>query len=306
MSIPRSVAFATYDLAPSLTPDDRLAAAALEKRGITVRPAIWSDAGVDWGQFDVIVLRSTWDYHRRAEEFRHWLDRLEASGVPVWNPVPLLRWNLDKRYLRDLSSRGVPTVPTIWLDRGEAPHVDELLEEHGWNEAVLKPVVAATAYRTVRLELAQGAEQRSKLRTLAHEVVEKGEAMLQPFLRQVRDEGEWSLIFIAGEFSHAVLKRPAEGDFRVQLEFGGSAVAAPAPANALAGARAVLDRVSGPWLYARVDGVRTTDGFLLMELEMLEPLLFLALDHSAAVRFADAIGGGLTAAGRPLATRDQP
>lgn len=294
MSISRSVAFVTYDLAPALTADDRLAAAALEARGVAVDPVVWSDPGVDWRRYECVVLRSTWDYHRRVAEFRAWLDTLDESRVPVWNPVPLARWNLDKRYLRELATRGVPTVPTIWLERGSEPVIAELLATHGWTDAVVKPVVGATAYRTVRIALDQPAAERSRLQEIVHAALALDDAMLQPFLPEVHAEGEWSLVFFGGEFSHAVLKQPAAGDFRVQSEFGGTAVDTAAPAEVLAGARAVLDRVAEPWLYARVDGVRSAHaGFLLMELEMLEPSLFLSLDRAAPARFAEAILGPL-------------
>ena len=276
----RSIAFATYEGAPTLTADDRLAVPVLADMGIDVEPAIWSDSRIEWRRFDAVILRSTWDYHRRAGEFRDWLDRLESDDVPVWNPVALARWNMDKRYLRDLAARGVRTVPTVWVPGSDDVKLGELMKSRGWADAVLKPVVAATSYRTVRVSRASAERQ----------VIEQGEAMLQPFVPQVAEEGEWSLVFLGGEYSHAVLKRPAADDFRVQEEFGGSSAVAEAPRELQESAAAVLDAVEQPWLYARVDGVRDDDGrLLLMELEMLEPLLFLAHHPHAPARFADAI-----------------
>ena len=278
----RSIAFATWDGAPSLTADDRLALLPLSAAGIDVAPAIWSDPRVEWRRFDAVILRSTWDYHHRAEEFRAWLDRLESDGVALWNPVPLARWNMDKRYLRDLAARGISTVPTAWIEADSGVDIDELMEANGWDDAVLKPVVAATSYRTVRVSRGAAA--------VHGRTAEVGEAMLQPFVPQVADEGEWSLMFIGGEYSHAVLKRPAAGDFRVQEEFGGSSRTAEAPPALRESASRALGAVEHPWLYARVDGVRDGDGsMMLMELEMLEPLLFLAHDPQAPARFADAI-----------------
>jgi glutathione synthase/RimK-type ligase-like ATP-grasp enzyme len=276
----RSVAFATYEGAPALTADDRLSVPLLEGLGIDVEPAIWSDSGIEWQRFDAVILRSTWDYHRRPVEFRDWLHRLESDGVPMWNPATLARWNMDKRYLRDLAERGIPTVPTAWISMGDGVDLRGLMESRGWSDAVLKPVIAATSYRTVRVSRADVGRRMS----------EPGEAMLQPFVPRVADEGEWSLVFLGGEYSHAVLKRPAAGDFRVQEEFGGSSQTADAPRTLRASAARVLAAVDHPWLYARVDGVRDDDGgLLLMELEMLEPLLFLAHHPDAPTRFADAI-----------------
>ena len=276
----RSIAFATYEGAPALTADDRLAVPLLAGGNIDVEPAVWSDSRVEWRQFDAVILRSTWDYHHRPGEFRDWLERLESYGVAVWNPVALARWNMDKRYLRDLAGRGVSTVPTAWIGAGEGVDLNELMESKGWHDAVLKPVIAATSYRTVRVPRA----------VAGHREIEHGEAMLQPFVPQVAGEGEWSLVFLGGEYSHAVLKRPAAGDFRVQEEFGGSSQAAEAPSMLRESAAEVLAAVEHPWLYARVDGVRDDDGrLLLMELEMLEPLLFLAHHPQAPERFAEAI-----------------
>lgn len=261
----------------------------LSAAGIDVVPAIWSDPTVDWRRFEAVVLRSTWDYHRHPDEFRAWLDQLDADGVALWNPVPLARWNMDKRYLRDLAARGVRSVPTAWIAEGKGVDLDALMEEHGWTDAVLKPVVAATSYRTERVSRDPGSARASVAERLPA-LLEHGAAMLQPFVSQVRDEGEWSLMFFAGEYSHAVLKRAAEGDFRVQEEFGGTSQAIEAPGELRESAARVLDAVRHPWLYARVDGVRDADGdLLLMELEMLEPLLFLAHHPQAAARFADAI-----------------
>ena len=285
----RSIAFVTWEGAPDLTPDDRLAIPALSAAGIDVVPAIWSDAGVEWRRFDAAILRSTWDYHRRPAEFRSWLDRLEADGIALWNPVALARWNMDKRYLRDLGGRGVSTVPTAWIPASGDVGLHEIMAERGWTDAVLKPVVAATSYRTVRISAARRGGPLRGVEELPG-ILEHGEGMLQPFIPQVHEEGEWSLMFFGGEYSHAVLKRPAEGDFRVQEEFGGSSQAIVAPTALQDSAARVLAAVEHPWLYARVDGVRDeTGGLLLMELEMLEPLLFLAQHPDAPARFANAI-----------------
>ena len=294
----RLIAFATWAGAPGLTPDDRLALPALAAAGVDVVPAVWSDPAVDWRRFHAVVLRSTWDYHHRADEFRAWLDRLETNDVALWNPVSLARWNMDKRYLRDLAERGVPIVPTAWLSGGVMHAIEQVMAERGWMDAVLKPVVAATSYRTVRLRR-DAARTSDETRELLTSTLEHGEAMLQPFVPQVELEGEWSLMFFAGEYSHAVLKRPATGDFRVQEEFGGSSMAVEAPRALRESAGRVLDAVEQPWLYARVDGVRDEDEqLLLMELEMLEPLLFLAQHPEAPARFARATHD-LVAAGPP-------
>src|SRR5688572_14449820 len=135
------VAFATSTAYPVLTPDDRLAASACADRGMRVSPAVWSDPDVAWSSHDAVVIRSTWDYHRRATEFDHWLTRLAGSGTAVWNPIPLVRWNANKRYLADLASRGVATVPTAWLTDDAGASLGDVMDRHGWTDVVVKPTV---------------------------------------------------------------------------------------------------------------------------------------------------------------------
>ena len=276
------IAFATSVAWPTLTPDDRLAADALGRRGVRVSPAVWSDTAVEWATYDAIIIRSTWDYHRRHAEFAAWIDVLEQTGRPVWNPCPLLRWNGNKRYLADLARRGVPIVPTEWLPAPGSTALRDVLHSRGWNDVVVKPVISATAYGTRRLQ----SDDADAIDAIPENL---GELMVQPFLPEIGTAGEWSLMFFRGAFSHSVRKRPVSGDFRVQSEFGGSAVAERAPRHVIAAAQQVVDAVTEPWLYARVDGVETAEGFLLMELEMLEPLLFLELGANAPERFAEAI-----------------
>ena len=279
------LAFVTCQQYPQLTLDDRLAAVELERAGIRVTPAIWSDATIEWARFELIVLRSMWDYHLHIDSFLHWLERLETSGARVWNPIPLARWNTDKRYLRDLRERGIDIVPTLWYERGAEPDLGAALDAQGWTEAVVKPAISSTAFSTWRVGREEAASQQSGF----HALLRERPAMLQEFQPAILSEGEWSLMFMAGAVSHTVLKRAVPGDFRVQEEFGGTTeLATPAP-DALALAQRAIAATGFPWLYARVDGVQTEAGFRLMELEMLEPGLFLLNDPSAPARFARAI-----------------
>jgi glutathione synthase/RimK-type ligase-like ATP-grasp enzyme len=284
----RSVAFATYAALPRLSLDDQLAAQELESRGVRVTAAVWSDPDVRWAEFDAVVLRSTWDYHRRPVEFCRWLDELERVGAKLWNPIPIARWNMDKRYLRDLAARGVAVAPTVWLPRGTAVDLAALLDERGWSDVVIKPVVSATAFETIRAD--RGSLDAAHAH--AQRLLATSDVMVQQFLPEIAS-GEWSLVFLSGAFSHAVRKRPRPGDFRVQPEFGGSEAAAAPPAAVLRAGRAVLravdDRFDVPWLYARVDGVQTDREFLVLELEMLEPWLFFRHEPGAASRFADGL-----------------
>ena len=279
------IAFVTCTQYPNLPADDRLAADELRRRGVTVDPVIWTDNKVDWSAFGSIILRSMWDYHLHADEFRSWLDRIEQAGPPVWNPVATARWNADKRYLRDLQEAGVPIIPTVWFERGESPNVAAVLSENDWHEAVAKPVVSSTAFRTFRIPV----HDADTLTQEVHTLIGERPAMLQEFQPEILSDGEWSLVYIDGAFSHAVVKRAVPGDFRVQEEFGGTTHAAVAPDEVVRAAEAALAAAPQPWLYGRVDGVLTPHGFRVGELELLEPGLFLMDDPRAPARFADAI-----------------
>ena len=278
------VALVTSSKFPNLTADDRLLLAPLRERGIRAEPAIWDDPSVDWSSYDAIVLRSTWDYHLMPEKFLLWIDSLARANAQVWNSPALVRWNVNKIYLRDLDSRGMFTVPTLWPERDERVSLRERLQQMRWEKAIIKPRISATAHRTqlVTHETADLAQ------ALLDELCIGPGAMVQKFMDSIVDEGEWSLMFFDGTSSHAILKTPASGDFRVQNDFGGSDRLADPPAHVLQSAMRILQAVE-PTLYARVDGVVEDNQFHLMELELIEPALFLSSHPEAASKFADAI-----------------
>lgn len=278
------IALATAEDWPDLDPDDHGLLDALRRRGLDPEPAVWSDPDVDWGAFQLCLIRSVWDYFHRLPEFLEWVDRAGAA-VAMWNPPGTLRWNAHKSYLRDLEARGVPVIPTAWIERGGRPDLGEVLARLGWEDAILKPTVAGGSlglHRVGDLEAAQ-----------AHldGLLRRGDAMVQPFLPSIAG-GEVSIVCIDGRPSHAVRKTPRAGDIRVQPEHGGRVEAArPAPEEAEVAER-VLAALELPALYARVDLVRGAGGEpLLIELECIEPRLFLAQDAGAAERMADAVAG---------------
>ena len=279
------IALATHAKLPTLNDDDRLLVPALAALGVTAVPAVWDSSDVCWDELQGVLIRSSWDYHLRAPEFLAWIARLERAGVTVWNPGDLLRWNHHKRYLRDLAAEGVATVATRWLARSEEVDLSALLAAAGWREAVVKPAVSASAFGTWRTSTASASGDQARL----DQMLSAGDVMVQPLLPEVSDAGEWSLLFLGRRFSHAVLKRPAPGDYRVQWEFGGSAVSAAPADHLIADAARVIAAVPGDPLYARVDGVERAGRLVLMELELIEPHLFLGWDAGAAGRLARAI-----------------
>jgi glutathione synthase/RimK-type ligase-like ATP-grasp enzyme len=279
------IAFATHAGLTGLSPSDQLAADELGQRGVTVTPVAWS-TWCDWQWFDAVVIRATWDYYTRPGDFLSWLQELEDEGVPLWNPAALARWNMNKGYLRDLARSGVNTVPTEWVSSSEtSSSLERLAQSRGWSDVVVKPGISANANQTWRTNGSVTVEDESRF----SELVSRGEVMVQPLIEELVLEGEWSFIFLGGEFSHAALKRPARGDFRVQSIYGGTAEPVEAPGQYLDQARSILKAVSWPWLYARVDGCFVDGSFMLIELEMLEPDLLLQLDGGAPAGFADSL-----------------
>jgi len=279
------VALATYARTPGLAPDDRLLLPAFAARGVDAQAVVWSDDAVKWESFGAVVIRSCWDYHLRFAEFNAWLDHLESIDVRVYNSPTLVRWNANKRYLLDLAQRDVPTVPTTILSRHHPERIDSIIAVNAWSRLVIKPAVSASGYETYALHTPLDAESRSAVARVA----EIGDALVQPFIDEISRSGEYSFTFIDGEFSHATIKRAAPGEFRVQTEHGGTADPVGTSSNVVAQAARVLATLPEKPLYARVDGVVIDNAFLLMELELIEPNLFLEFGSGAAERMAAAI-----------------
>jgi glutathione synthase/RimK-type ligase-like ATP-grasp enzyme len=253
---------------------------------------------VAWERYEIVVIRSTWDYDGHIAAFLSVLADVPRSGARLENELDLVRWNLRKTYLRDLAARGVFTVPTAWRERLRPGDLEPFLEEVGSEEAIIKPVVGANARGAYWLD-------RRSARARAGEVeafFADRAVMAQPFARAVIDEGEYSLFYFNGDYSHAVRKIPQAGDFRVQEEHGG-VIRAAVPELALRNAgAAALEAVSSVPLYARADFVRANDGdaYWLMELELIEPSLYLRMDAEAAGRFARALHGRMAAEARVM------
>jgi glutathione synthase/RimK-type ligase-like ATP-grasp enzyme len=292
------VAFATYRGLPDMTDDDRLVADALRRRGVTVTPAVWDEPRTDWSRFDCVVVRSAWDYHLKPDRYAEWLRSFPAAGNRLWNPPGAILGNMNKRYLTSLAERGVHVVPTAYLPAAEGVVLHEVLNRCGWGKVVIKPAVSASACGTWRTSSATAEADQTRFA----EQIQGEDVLIQPYLPEVASHGEWSLVFFDGRYSHAILKRPAAGDFRVQLEFGGISTPAEASPSLIEQAQLVLAAAGDRLLYARVDGVERAGRFLLMELEINEPYLFVGCSDGAAERFAEAIVRKLPSP-RPAETR---
>lgn len=281
------VFFATCAQHSDLTSDDLLAVAALADRGVAVTPLVWTAAtpsALAGGAG--VVIRSCWDYHVQQEAFVKWLSDLARAGVPTINSVPLLQWNLHKRYLSELEAGGAPVVPTLVVEPiSDRVVLEQLLATMGWREAVIKPAISLSAHETWRVGIGDAREHQGRFDRLRM----RGDVLVQRYVPEVSSGGEWSLMFFQREYSHAVLKLPAPGDFRVQQEHGGRADSASPSSQLIQGASAVLDLLPATPIYARVDLVEASAGFLLMEVECIDPVLFFEQHPTGAAVFADAI-----------------
>ncbi len=281
------VALLTTDDLHGHVTDDELLVEPLAALGWQAEFVPWRGA-VNWRSYAGVVIRSPWDYTGAAAQFVATIESIAAAGTPLANSLSIVRWNLDKRYLRDLQGLGVPVVPTVWLEGLTQASVDRAFDTLDCPELVLKPVLGASARDTFRLS--PGPLSKATLGSFNERA-----CMLQPFLPEIVSEGEHSLFYFAGALSHVVNKRPAAGDFRVQEEHGGRLRAVAAEPTMTTVAEGVLAQLEEQPLYARVDLVKTGEGIRLMELELVEPSLYLRLSEGAPARLAGAIDRWLSA-----------
>ncbi|ANJ27471.1 ATP-grasp domain-containing protein [Agromyces aureus] len=279
--LPRFVTWEIDDV-EALFDDDRRLIEALRERGVDAEPVVWSAQEVDWNGFDVAVLRSTWDYVDRPAGFVEAMTRIDRSTCTLSNPLAAVAWNLDKRYLDDLARLGVPIVPVVRGTPADAPRLLAAVDRAGWSSLVLKPAVGAGGSG---VERADAAGLAAVLRGLPPGV----EVLVQPFAPAILDEGELSFVFLGGALSHVLRKRPAAGDFRAHPIYGGTVERADAAADDVAQVAAMLGRLPFELLYARIDVVRFGGRLAVLELELVEPMLYLDRAAGSAGRLADAV-----------------
>jgi glutathione synthase/RimK-type ligase-like ATP-grasp enzyme len=256
--------------------------ATLEGTGAVVTATPWIDHADDASAllaFDLVLPVIAWGYHRDHARWRVACAAWAAAGIRIANPASVLGWNSDKTYLGRLADKGLPITPTIWTDGVTQNQVDAAFAESGAATLIVKPTVSAGAFRTLRLSSGQIMSDAPE-----------GAAMIQPYLKSIETEGETSLLFFGGRFSHAVNKRPVPGDFRIQMQFGGLYATATPDAEAMALAERVLAAIDEPLLYARIDLARDDAGnWVLMEAELIEPDFYLDHDPANGAGFAEAV-----------------
>ena len=275
------IAFVTHPKHPEIEDDDRPLAAALARRGAVVLSASWDDPEFAWDKLDLALIRSTWDYHLRIDEFRAWLEHAEEQ-TRVVNPPGTLRWNLNKRYLTELRDKAVHVVPTAFVSIGEAASLEKICDEHGWRTVVLKPAISADSWETIRIEPDRYPEGQAYLER--HRAAR--EIMIQPFVKDVEQGGEHSLMFFGGVYSHAVRKNSA---FQGGRHVGPEGRPEDPGKDAVQMAGVVLAAAGVPEIpYARVDIARDDEGTpMLLELELFEPTLFFLERPGSEEQLAD-------------------
>ncbi|MDP1938550.1 MAG: hypothetical protein Q8N31_19375 [Reyranella sp.] len=279
------IVLATSLESPDITPSDRLYADALERRGWRVAGAPWDGPSEAFAGADAVVLRATWGYYRTLRAFEDWTEAT-AAATRLFNPIDLVRWNLRKDYVGKLAAAGV-RVPQSHIVACEVEAIARVLADAGWDQAVVKPASGASGHS---VELVKRATLLKQVAGLSEEARASG-VVVQEFLPEIA-EGELSLVYFDGVFSHAIRKRPPPGEFRSNSRYGPTRAAETPPREVTEQGAACLAALPEMPLYARVDGVvRPSEPggtLIVIEVEVLEPALFMEFDPPSAGRFADA------------------
>lgn len=272
---------------------DNLLDEPLAREGWQTQLVSWRCEDANWQQFDAVIIRSPWDYQDDAIAFISVLEKIDNSSTILQNSLATVRWNIDKIYLKSLAENGVSIVPTLWEENFKSTKLYDFFEHFNCQQLVIKPRISANADNTFWLKKDSAEQFTDQLES----IFSQSEFMVQPFMNSVIDEGEFSLFFFDGQYSHAILKTPKADDFRVQEEHGGRLLAITPEEALLTQAQKALSSISTLTgelpLYARVDFVRCSDkasneDFALMEAELIEPSLYFNMDDNSAQNFVNA------------------
>jgi glutathione synthase/RimK-type ligase-like ATP-grasp enzyme len=278
------IALLTCENLPGLSPADQQLIPLLANHNIKAVPAVWDDKSIEWTHFDYLIFRNTWDYFEKEKEFNNWLDKIEKAGIKCLNSIDVIKQNKHKFYLREMEKEGIKIIPTVFIDKTEKLNLSEIMPSH-WKKAVLKPAFSGGAYQTRVFEAKAIDSINQEYQTIASEK----ELLLQEFMPEIQSLGETSFIFFDKKFSHCINKKPAEGDFRVQVQFGGEYSLVNPDDNLIAKAQKVVDTFKSDLLYARVDGIIMDNELYLMETECIEPDLYFNLSEGAHERFIQSV-----------------
>ncbi len=280
----RKCAFLTMDSLSEFECYDELLYEPLRKIGWDTEAVSWRKKNADWDQYEVVIIRSPWDYQNAPDAFMNVLETIENSSARLENDLDLVKWNIRKTYLRDIEKKGVTIVPTLWGELLTADALPQYFDALGSDEIVIKPVISANADDTFRLK----ADSVNEMIPQLCEIFKSREYMVQPFMKSIVDEGEYSVFFFGDVYSHTILKTPKREDFRVQEEHGAMLRKVEPEEDLLLLAQDTLKEIDPKPLYSRIDFVRFRETFAVMEIELIEPSLYFNLDPDSPERFAKA------------------
>jgi glutathione synthase/RimK-type ligase-like ATP-grasp enzyme len=280
------IALITCEQKPELSDDDALLLPYLKEKNIAFEVHPWSRKEIDWKDFDALVIRSSWDYYLKEIEFRLWLDYLESEKIFVLNKPEIVRWNVNKKYLSELITADIRIPETIFIQKHEKFSLADHFKSAGWLQGVLKPAVSAGAYLTWIVTAENVNNDQKRL----DDLILENDFIFQKYLPEIKTEGEISLMFFAGKFSHAVLKKAMSDDFRVQYSYGGTAIEYFPDSRLLEQSFELINSKSlDHCLYTRIDWIKVNGDYLIMEVELIEPVLYFAQNTKAPALFIDAL-----------------
>lgn len=266
--------------------EDNLLLHGFEAEGFHASPVVWNQPEIDWNQFDIALIRSTWDYLDDQDRFLQVLSQVEASSCKLFNPLAAVRWNMDKHYLFDLEQWDVPIIPTYLASNVEAGTLHDVFAAKQWRTIVLKPSVGLGGSYSYRVPLEELGNTLTSLKSSQPD----REYLIQPFIESIVSEGEWSFIYFNRQLSHVLLKKPAPHDYRVQGIYGGTIQVAESQEGDRAQAEVVLAKLPFDILYARLDFVRMDGRLSIIEVELIEPILSFNLVPESIMRLVNATG----------------
>ncbi len=267
-----TIAILTSETQNQMKRDDLFLIEALRHTGIPSEHVVWDDNQVDWSRYQMAIIRSTWGYYEKDKypRFLQTLQNIQNRGIHLLNPFSTVLWNSSKNYLKDLAKEGIRIVDTLWIKGKDLPHLSDLLEKKGWKDCVIKPLISGGGYQTVRFNN----QDLSKLQSVFMDAEQP--LMVQPFMEKIVTEGEWAFIFFGDEYSHCVLKKPAPQNFLVQKKYGGT-IETPKPQSWMIDEayKILKSAKQKDLLYARIDVLSQDHSLVVMEVEMIEPVLYL-------------------------------
>jgi len=280
--------FVTWDIPnlDELFEEDNLLLHGFEAQGFEAQSVIWNRPTIDWNQYELALIRSTWDYLDEQEHFLQVLSQIEASSCRLFNPLAAVRWNIDKRYLFDLEKWGVPIIPTYLASQVEMSALYKMFaEDKQWQTLILKPTIGLGGSHSHRIPLPEFDRTLTMLKTSRP----KDEYLIQPYIEEIVSEGEWSFVYFNRQLSHVLLKKPAPNDYRVQGIYGGTIQPIEPRAEDRLQAEAVLARLPFDILYARLDFVRIGHQLAVIEVELIEPIFSFNLVPDSITRLVNAV-----------------